>query len=93
MSKRYRIKKLQRGVLSSYYGKSEDGEIDVCFANGPGCDRADARLVANAFCSERLRPSLTNYPYYESDKSFLDELEERGYDITTLKFSIKKKVA
>lgn len=94
--KRYRVKPLKRDTLTAYYGKSEDGEIDVCFANGPGCERADARLLYSVLATQRCRPDISMFDgtYLSAVKwehSFLDELESRGYDLTTLKFSIRKK--
>ena len=53
------------------------------------CDRA---LLMNALCSERLRLNLSTTKKYEFDKSLIEELEARGYDIDTLKLSIEKKV-
>ena len=47
----------------------------------------DGAACFDAFTSERFRPISKVW----SD-SFVKELEKRGYDITTLKFSIKKKI-
>ncbi len=49
-------------------------------------DSPDGALVFDSFTSERFRPASKIW-----SKSFVAELKERGYDITTLKFSIKKK--
>ena len=40
----------------------------------------------NIFTSQRLSPADLSI-----QKSFIDELVDRGYDLTTLRFSIKKK--
>ena len=52
--------------------------------------KPDGNLVLHIFCSER--PSM-NYDTgkIEFEKSFEEELIARGYDITTLKFSVKLK--
>jgi hypothetical protein len=47
----------------------------------PPCD---ARLLDNVFGSPRT------HPFSDSLPSLYDELTARGYDITTLKFSIRK---
>jgi hypothetical protein len=39
----------------------------------------------------KLPDSETNYPYNWTKFNFIQELEKRGYDITTLRFSIEKK--
>ena len=49
------------------------------------------RLLHSVLANERCRPSMKNFPGYEMDRSLVDELEARGYDITTIKFSIQKK--
>ncbi|MBE3084621.1 MAG: hypothetical protein IMZ64_00205 [Bacteroidetes bacterium] len=48
--------------------------------------RPDGRLLNNIFTAQRLSPGDLSI-----QKSFIDELTERGYDLTTLRFSIKKK--
>lgn len=88
--KRWRAPKAKPGELKAQWGKV-DGCIDLCYANGPGTERADARLLHSALSNERYRPSIEQYPGYERYRSFLDELDARGYDLTTLRFSIQKK--
>lgn len=43
--------------------------------------KIDGRLLYHAFCIVKIT----------DDKNLTDELESRGYDITTLRFSISKK--
>lgn len=88
--KRLRAPKAKPGQLVARWGKVE-GNIDLCYAWGPGVDRSDARLLNTVLSGERYRPSMKNYPGYEVGPSFFDELESRGYDLTTLKFSVEKK--
>ena len=47
--------------------------------------RPDGALAHSAFCSEQHHPFDDTW-----SKSFVEELKSRGYDITTLKFSIQK---
>jgi hypothetical protein len=81
---RYRAPKVIEGQIKMQRGRI-DGVVDMCIFYGdntPSCDRA---LVMSTFCSEhidwkqQIRPSL------------MDELEKRGYDLDTLRFSIEKK--
>lgn len=95
--KRYRRRYTKPGVLEAYYGRSEDGDIDVCFAWGAGVSKCDAHLLNNVMADKRCRPAWvtdkewdTPFPHVYQP-SFLDELEARGYDLTTLKFTIRKK--
>lgn len=80
MPKRFRRIKAKPGELKAAYGRSEDGDgPDIVFACGAGTSKADSWMLYGAF----------NHHYPAS--GFLKELERRGYDLTTLKFSIQKK--
>lgn len=83
MKKRYRSPKLKEGQIVFQRGKI-DGDIDMCvFWNGvPRCDKS---LVMYYMASENINFSGGCM------KSFIQELEDRGYDLDTLKFSIEKK--
>jgi hypothetical protein len=69
--------KLQRGKI--------DGEVDMCIFYGDNIPRADRALMFSYICSE-------NFNYSGGERlSLIKELEIRGYDLDTLKISIKKK--
>ena len=70
--------KMQRGRL--------DGEEDMLIFFGDGVPRCDRALVFNTLCSDRYGFNST-----KPDPSFIEELELRGYDLETLKFSIERK--
>jgi hypothetical protein len=96
--KRYRSPKCKPGQLLLYYGKAPgDSTPDICVAwGGAGADKPDSRLIMSAFTSERLElvygeeREKIGYPY-KWVHSLAKELEARGYDITTLRFSIEQK--
>jgi len=68
--------------LAAKFGKSHDG-LDIYYCYGAsGATKADGKLLMLAF--ERI--DMVN------GKSLRQELTDRGYDITTLKFSIMKKI-
>jgi len=70
--------KAKPGQLKMGWSKREE---DIKYSwGGDGADRCDASL---------LHMVLTT-PFKYFDKTFQGELIERGYDITTLKFSIQK---
>ena len=86
--KRWREPKAKPGELKSQWGKLRYDTPDLCFAWGEGVGRHDGALLNDVFTSVRYQCSFFN------DKplpSFVDELTSRGYDITTLRFSIQKK--
>ena len=84
MSKRYRAPRVQEGQIKLQRGRI-DGIVDTCVFYGDTTPRCDRALVMNAFCFEsrgynnEVRPSL------------IEELEKRGYDLDTLRFSIERK--
>ena len=80
--KRWRRPTASPGELKIAFGKSE-GDIDLFYCHGGGgASRPDARLLSHFF--ERVT--------YFDGRNLRQELEHRGYDITTLKFSIQQKV-
>ncbi len=79
--KRWRKPYAKLGELKVAYGKCWDKE-DVFYCHGgDGAARCDTRMLMQFF--ER-KNSL-------SEKTLREELIERGYDITTIKFSIQQK--
>jgi hypothetical protein len=82
MGKRWRAPKAKDGELKASYGK-ECGDLDIyyCWPENECGMRADSRLLMRALEGEKI---------YD-EKSLRELLEERGYDITTLKFTIQKK--
>ena len=90
----YRKPKIKDGQIKVQRGKI-DGDVDMCVFyadNIPSCDR---RLIMNALGGERAHARVSNNGKLsvEFAPSLIDELEARGYDLDTLKFSIDKKAA
>lgn len=67
------------GWLTAYWGRESRGESREIIFGSP-C-RPDGHLLYGAFCSVDMGHG----------KTLVQELEERGYDITTLQFSVKRK--
>lgn len=85
MSKRIHIPKAKPGELRAVWGRPDPGEPPcVCYAwGGQGADKSDSRLLMEAI--EGLAV-IDGHPLAK-------ELEARGYDLTTLRFSIRMKEA
>lgn len=83
MPKRVNVLKAKPRQLRAGWGRpGQKQEPDLCYAwGGGGADKSDGRLLCNAF----------EDPQKDGRKSLREELEARGYDITTLKFSIEMK--
>lgn len=83
--KRYRRPKVIEGQIKMQRGKV-DGETDMCVFYGDNTPRCDRALVMNTFC-------FGSYDTGTKEKrlSFIEELERRGYDLETLRFSIERK--
>ena len=92
-AKRLRTPKLKDGELRMYWGKpSRHDNPDVVLAwQGDQLMKRDTNMLHYYMCSKRPDP-LAKPLYSVMQPSMLEELEARGYDITTLKFSIQKKV-
>lgn len=94
--KRYRAPKAKPGELKAQWGKWPGDLPELCYVWGAGISKRDANLMHDMLCEKRARLAfgddrLKLGPPIIYDKSFLQELEARGYDITTLRFSIQKK--
>lgn len=91
--KRFRKPKLKDGQLLVYWGKLPHDEPDVIYSwQGDSSMKRDNALLFYHFGSRRPDP-LAKPLYSKMEPSLLEELERRGYDITTLRFSIMKKTA
>jgi hypothetical protein len=92
--KRYRTTPAKPGELKGYYGKPDRyNGPDFCAAYGEGAAKADMNFLLYHFSNRFFVPTLNPDGFgHKEIPSFIQELESRGYDITTLKFSIQKKV-
>ena len=91
--KRLRKPKLQDGELRMYWGRaSRYDSPDVVLAwQGDRAMKRDTNMLSSYMCSRHPDP-LAKPLWSAMMPSLVEELQARGYDITTLKFSIKKKV-
>lgn len=85
---RARAPKARPGELIMYWGKIPHHDEGVCYAWGEGVPKCDMFLLHNAFYEER--PNWSNPP--KACASVLQELGARGFDLTTLQFSVRKRV-
>jgi hypothetical protein len=69
------------GVLK-VTGQEEPLEVRLDY--GPGCSKQDAVLLKRALAEPRLRTDGS------SDPSLIAQLRARGYDLSTLSFTIRK---
>ncbi len=75
-----RAPKAKSGELKMAWGKSAGENSDHHFAwGGGGASKSDANLLSCFFFNTKL-----------GDKTLIEELKDRGYDLTTIKFSIQK---
>ena len=71
----------------------------VCYYWGPGISKCDSHLLHNTLsgndCSTNWDAPLGSprILWTKYGNSFIKELEERGYDLTTLRFYVRKKNA
>lgn len=81
------------GELVVLWGYADGNGPDICYFAGEGVPRWDQRLMHNALTGQSLQPMEAIKGNMVFDKSLLDELTDRGYDLSTLRFSIQKKTA
>jgi hypothetical protein len=90
-TKRFRKPKLKDGELRMYWGKLPGDCPDIIYSwQGEHSMKYDSRFLHYALSSEKPDPFVQPI-FSKMLPSFTDELIARGYDITTLKFSIMKK--
>lgn len=87
---RKKLRKPQKdGILKIQYGQN-CGSRDLFVLYGKGVPRCDTALVMNAFSLSRMHFDYgKRMPSF--DPSLVEEFALRGYDLSTLKFSICKK--
>ena len=92
------ILKAKPGELRARWARpDEHNGPDVCYAWGKGVNHCDGSLLATVLGTPRARINLRaplgspRYMWAAYDESLLKELEKRGYDLTTIQFSIMKK--
>ena len=90
--KRLRRPKIEDGELQVYWGRESPGEApDIIFAwQGDVTMKADSKLLHYHMASRRPDPHVQPI-FSKMLPSLVDELIARGYDISTIRFSIKKR--
>lgn len=88
MSRYKRVRKAKPGELKAVWGNTREQGEDVYYAWGEGCAKADGSLL-NTVLGCECATGFDN----KWNPAFIDELTRRGYDIKTLKFSIRKLAA
>lgn len=85
--KRATSRKAKPGHLIAFHGRlTGDSSPDIVFAWGEGCSKRDGAFLHMSLASP-TPPAVRGRDW---EPSFLEGLTARGYDITTLQFSIKK---
>jgi hypothetical protein len=91
--KRLRTPKAKPGELVVAWGRVDKHETpSICYAYPDRDGKCDSRLLCDALEGPRYRPDFRNgHAGYTVEKSLMKELEERGYDLTTLRLTIRRK--
>ena len=78
------------GELMMMWGYADGDGPDIAYYGGDGTSRTGQRLLHSVLSCPRMVPDLSSSSRFSFDPSLIDELKSRGYDLTTLKFSIRK---
>jgi len=91
--KRLRKPKMADLGLQIYWGREPHGNPELMFAwQGDATMKRDINLLHYTMATRH--PDTSVQPLFSKMRpSLFEELDARGYDLTTLKFSIKKKAA
>lgn len=92
MKKRVSLFRIPKpGFLIARWGRLPHDKPDLCYGWNAPARACDSRLLDNLLASKPIESYENGCPVF--GKSFLEELEERGYDITTLRFEVQMKPA
>lgn len=72
------------------WGKMPRDAPEMCYSWGEGASKRDMILLHVNIASQKPDP-FAERPFSKMLPSLLDELEARGYDLTTFKLSVRKK--
>ncbi len=96
-TKKFGKPRAKNGELKVQWGVLPDNNPDICYIWGEGVKSCDSNLLYYMFGTKRQHLLHgdeiveNNGQLIKWEKSLLEELDARGYDLTTLKFSIQKK--
>lgn len=91
-TKRFRRPKLKDGELRMYWGKLPHDSPNVVLAwQGDSSMKRDTNLLHYVMCSQKPKVNVNTVDWSQMQPSLIEELKARGYDITTLQFSIRKR--
>jgi hypothetical protein len=91
MNTKLRTPRPHQGQMKVGWGYTANEGETLYYCRGPGIPREDGHMFHHALSAKRARVQLGAPLGVAYEPSFLEELEARGYDITTLKISIEKK--
>ena len=83
--KRWRRPRAQSGELKAQWGKVDGDGPGLCYAWGLGISKSDSHLLHGALTGKQY--SIVRGAF---GLSFSEELTVRGYDLTTLRFTVRK---
>lgn len=93
MAKRVTTPVAKPGQLVARWGRVDRPNApSIVYAYPDRAGKCDSLILMDAIEGPRYRPSWKRIGGYEEEQSLLAELEARGYDLTTLRITISKKV-
>jgi hypothetical protein len=100
-TKRFRKPKVKPGQLIVYWGRVDGDSPDICYNwGGGGASKCDGSLLNMMFSGyghvvkddpPKLSEMIYGHVHESHFSGYLRELELRGYDLSTLKFTIQQK--
>ena len=94
MAKRTRVPDPKPDTLIATWGRCDSFAAPSIVYVYPDRDgKCDSRVLCDALEGKRHSPDPDRYGAFKLTPSLAEELDARGWDLTTLRFSIKRKVA
>lgn len=94
MSKRIRTPSVKADTLIVAWGRADSHDApSLVYVYPDRSGKCDSRVLCDAFEGKQYSPDPERYGSFHLGPSLTEELDRRGYDLTTLKFSIQRKEA
>jgi hypothetical protein len=85
--RKFRRPSRRDGKLDVWFGKIDGDGPDMCVQSGNGCGGSSTRgYVLGLFCNKQVYAGSPGWA-----DAFLEEMDKRGFDVSTLRFSISLK--
>ncbi|MFG6083752.1 hypothetical protein ACEUZ9_005477 [Paracoccus litorisediminis] len=92
--KRIRTPMVKPDQITVAWGRADRHSLpSLVYVYPDRAGKGDSRVLMEALEGDRFRPSFERFGSLDREPSMVAELEKRGYDITTLRLTIRRNAA